>query len=88
MPSNPNKRWDIATQIQQGVHLDSGLVLAELGPREQRKTQVNGRRIERVKIVIQFETDRIFGMKGPRYPDQIVCEVGEDAPVVLFVSIG
>src|ERR1017187_123509 len=27
-------------------------------------------------------------MKGPRYPDQIVCEVGEDAPVVLFVSIG
>jgi hypothetical protein len=62
--------------------------LRNFGPREQRKTQVNGRRIERVKIVIQFETDRIFGMQGPRYPDQIVCEVGEDAPVVLFVSIG
>jgi hypothetical protein len=81
-------RWDIATQIQQGVHLDSGLVPAELGPREQRKTQVNGRRIERIEIVLQFETDRVFGMKGARYPDQVLREVGEDAPVVRFASIG
>jgi hypothetical protein len=83
-----DKRWDIATQVQQGVHLDSGLVLAKPGPREHRKTQVNGRRVERVKIVIQFETDRIFGVKGASHADQIVCEVGKDAPVVLFVSIG
>src|ERR1019366_7455609 len=44
--------------------------------------------VKNTKILIQLEIDRIFGMKGPRYPDQIGCEVGEDAPVVLFVSIG
>jgi len=33
---NADKRRDIAVQIEQSVHLDSGLVLAELGPREQR----------------------------------------------------
>jgi hypothetical protein len=33
---NADKRGDVAVQIQQGVHLDGGLVLAKLGPREQR----------------------------------------------------
>ena len=29
-----DKRGDVAMQIQQGVHLDGGFALAELGPRE------------------------------------------------------
>jgi hypothetical protein len=38
--------------------------------------------------VTQFETERIFDMKAARHADQIVREVGEDAPVMRFVSIG
>ena len=32
---NADKRGNIAMQVQQRVHFDGGLVLAELGPREQ-----------------------------------------------------
>src|ERR1017187_6096864 len=31
---NANKRGDIATQVQQGVHLDGGFVFAKLRPRK------------------------------------------------------
>jgi len=34
---NADERGDVAVQIQQGVHLDGALVLAELGPRKQRE---------------------------------------------------
>ena len=37
---NADKRGDVAMQVQQGVHLDGALVLAELGPREQRQAQM------------------------------------------------
>ena len=70
------------------MHLDGGLVLAELGPREQRQAQVDGRGIQRVESVIQCQAEWIFGVKQSRYPDQIMCEVAEDAPVVCLVSIG
>lgn len=33
---NADKRGDVATQVQQRVHLDRGLVLAEFRPGEQR----------------------------------------------------
>jgi len=42
---NADKRGDVAMQIQQRVHFDGGLVLAKLGPGEQREAQVDGGRI-------------------------------------------
>jgi hypothetical protein len=35
---NTNKRWDISAQVEKRVQFDGGLVLAEPGPRKQRKT--------------------------------------------------
>ena len=47
---NADKRGDVAMQIQQRVHFDGGLVLPEFGPREQRKTQIDGGRVQCVKV--------------------------------------
>src|SRR6266704_6701507 len=41
-----------------------------------------------VESVVQFDTNRIFGVKRSGDADQILCKVGEDAPVVHFVGIG
>jgi len=45
---NADERGDVAVQVQQGVHLDGGFVLSEFGPGKQRKTQVDGGRVQRV----------------------------------------
>jgi len=85
---NANECGDVAMQIEQRVHLDRAFGLAELGPRKQRQTEIDSRRIQRVESAIQFDTNRVFGVKRSGDADQILREVGEDAPVVRFVGIG
>jgi len=75
-------------QIQQGVHLDGALVLAELGPREQRQTQVDRRGVQCVEAVRQVHADRIVGIEWAGDADQDLREVGVDPPVVALVGIG
>src|SRR5438477_4223575 len=43
-----DKHWNRTLQIHHGVKFDGALGAAELGPREQRQTQIDGRRIERI----------------------------------------
>lgn len=75
-------------QIQQGVHLNGGLVLAELGPREQCQTQIDGCGIQRVEAVRQIYTKWIVDVERPRDTDQGMREVGVDAPVVGVIGVG
>ena len=56
---NADKRGDVAVQVQQRVHLDGGLVLAELGPRKQRQAQVDGGGVQGVQALVQVDADRI-----------------------------
>ena len=77
---NADKRGDIAMQVEQCVHLDGGLVLAEFGPREQRQAQIDGGRIQRVEALVQIDADRIVGYLNP--PDRaIVLCVDEKSQV-------
>src|ERR1019366_3185785 len=85
---NTDKRGDVAVQVQQRVHFDSGFVLAKLGPGKQRKAQVDGGRVQRVQTLIQIYTDRIGRIQRPRDADQHLREVGVDAPVMRVVGIG
>src|ERR1700674_1475778 len=52
---NADERGDVAVQIQQCVHLDCGFVLSESGPGKQRKTQVDGGRVQRVQTLFQIQ---------------------------------
>ena len=85
---NADKRGDIAVQVQQRVHLHRAFVLAKLRPRKQRETEVDGGRIQRVEAVVQIHAHRIFGMKRSGDADQVLREIGEDAPVVSLVGVG
>ena len=51
------KRWDAAAQIQQGVQFDSTFGLSELGPGEQRQTQIDGRGIQGINGLVEFEPE-------------------------------
>lgn len=75
-------------QIQQRVHLDCGFVLSEFGPGKQRKTQVDGGRVQRVQTLLQLHADRIRCIERPREADQNLCEVGVDAPVMRVIGVG
>src|ERR1700679_791612 len=67
---NADKRGDIAVQVEQRMHLDRAFVLAELGPRKQRKAQVNGGRIQRVQALIQFDADWVGRVERSRETNQ------------------
>jgi hypothetical protein len=47
---NPINIWDVAMEVEQRVQFDGGLVLAKTRPREQRKTEVNGRGVQRINL--------------------------------------
>ena len=85
---NADKRGDIAVQVQQRVHLDGGFVLAELGPWEQGEAEIDGRRVQGVKAIVQVDAQGIAGIEWPGHVDQDLCEVGEDPPIMGFVRIG
>jgi hypothetical protein len=60
-----DKRGDVAMQIQQRMHLDGGLALAELGPREQRQAQVDGGGVQGIQALVQIDAHRIVGVQRP-----------------------
>jgi len=85
---NTDEGGNVAMQVEQRMHLDRAFVLAEPGPRKQRKAQVDGGRVQRVQALVQFDADRIGDVKRPRDVDQNLSEVGEDAPVMRVVGVG
>ena len=84
---NADKRGNIAVQVQQRVHLHRAFVLAKLRPRKQGETEVDGGRIERVEAVVQIHAHGILDMKWSGNADQVLREIGEDAPVVSFIGV-
>ena len=80
-------RGKVAMQGQQGVEFDGGFVLPKRGPREQRETEVNRGRIQRIGGGLQIATERFIGVECGGLLNQNVGEVGKDAPVAFFVGV-
>src|SRR5437660_11131214 len=59
-----DKCGDVAVQVQQGVHLDSGLAPAKLRPRKQRQAQVDGGRIQSISAPDRRQSDRGHAATG------------------------
>ena len=77
----------VALERQQGVEFDGGLVLSKRGPRKQRETEVNGGGVQRIGGGLEFEAEGFLGVERRGLLDENVGEVGEDAPVAIFVGI-
>ena len=78
----------VAAQVHQGVKLDCRLGLAEVGPREDRETQVDGRRVERIDCIVEFDAEFLVDVETTGDLNKGLCEIGVDAPVPFFVGIG
>ena len=70
------------------VCLDSGLVLPEMGQREQGKTPVDGGGIQRIQTLVELHADGIESVKRSRDANQNLRAVPEDSPVATFVGVG
>ena len=85
---NADKTRDIPSQIDKRVEFDRALSLSELRPREQRQTQIDGRRIERIRRLLQVHAEVVSGIQSSGDANKNLCEVGINAPVSFFVCVG
>ena len=84
---NLNESWNWPAQIQQSMQFDGGLPRAKPRPGKHRQAKINGSGIEGVDRIVKIEAERLGSIHGARNVDEHLRKVGEDPPVVSFVSI-
>lgn len=77
-----------AAKIEQGVQFDGRFVATELSPRKQRQAQIDGRSIQGVDGLIEFDAERFVAVKAARHFDQRMGKVGVDSPVADLIGMG
>ena len=83
-----NYGGEVAAQRQKRMELDGGLRPPERRPRKKGEAQIDGRRVQRVRRLLQLRAKNLCSVKVRGLGDQDVCEVGEDVPVPLLVGVG
>src|ERR1017187_9537580 len=84
---NANEGGDVATQVEQCVHLHRTFVLTEPGPRKHRQTKINRCRIQRIQGLNEIHAERIVCIEWPGNGYQHLGKVCKDAPIVRLVGI-
>src|SRR5713226_9371702 len=85
--SDPNKHRDVSVQIDQRVHLHRAFLLTETSPGEHRQAQVDRRRVQCVRAVLELHAKRIVSVEAASALNEDLSEIGEDTPVMFFVRI-
>src|SRR2546425_11051305 len=67
--SDNNHGGVVAAQGKERVQFESGSVSAELGPREERQTQFDGRGVQRVGGGLQFQAESFVSIQRGGMPD-------------------
>jgi hypothetical protein len=70
------------------MQFDGAFALAESRPREESQTQIDGRGIESVDRLFQFEAQGIAGVKLSGLCDEDASEIGVDAPIAVLIGLG
>src|SRR5882672_2179308 len=82
------ERGDVAAQIEQRMKLHRRFGLAKRRPRKQRQAQVDSGGVQSVDDLLQFDPQRLLRIQASRDSDQVLCEIGIDAPVALRIRVG
>jgi hypothetical protein len=82
------KLGNVATQIEQRMHLHRRLGGAKQRPGKQRQTQIYGGRIQRVTGVLQFDAEAVACIQGARLRYQALGELCVNTPIPCLVGIG
>ena len=83
-----NETGDIAAQVQQRVQFDGRFGRAKRCPAKHRQAQVDGAGVERIDCGVEFQSERLRGVQGPRQANQVLGEVGIDLPWARGIRIG
>jgi len=75
-------------QLQLGVDFDAGTSRVETRPRIDRQAQIDDAGIQGVDRLVQVQRQRFVGVKLSRATDEVLRQIGEDAPVVNRQRIG
>ena len=86
--SNADAGWNRPAQIDLSMKLDARLGLTEIGPREKRQRQVDGRGVERVDRVVQIQTKILARIERSGLFYQTLGKILPDSPISCFVGIG
>jgi len=68
---NDHHRRNIPVQIQKGMEFYCPFAFPELGPREKGQAKVDGRRIQGIDRLIQFDSEGIGGVKFSGFRDEV-----------------
>lgn len=79
---------NVPVQIQKGMEFYCPFAFPELGPREKSQTEVDGRRIQGIDRLSQFDAERIGGVKFSSFFDEDLSEVGINPPVPGLIGMG
>jgi len=85
---NDDYRRNVAVQIQKGMELDCPFPFPELGPGKKSQTEVDGGRIQGVDCLIQFDTERVGGVKFSGFCDEDMSEIGINPPISGLIGVG
>ena len=79
---------DGSPQVEQGVQFDGCLAAAEQRPREKAQAQVDGGGVQGVHRLFQLQAQVLAGIQPSRRADELLGQIGVDAPVPPFVGLG
>ena len=85
---NVHETRDIPAKIEKRMKFDGALSFAELRPREECQTQIDGGRVQCVGRLFQVHCETIVGIELPCSTDQHLGKVGVYPPVACFVGVG
>ena len=80
-------RRNVPMQIQKGMEFDCPFAFPELGPGEKCQTEVDGRRIQDIDRLIQFDAEGIGGVKLSGFRNKDLSEVGINSPVPGLIGM-
>lgn len=83
-----DENGNAAAQVDDGVGFDCRLGRAEVGPRKQCQTQVDGRGVQRIERFLEAQAAVLVLMQLDRYGNQPMAKCLEHAPVASLVGIG
>jgi hypothetical protein len=82
-----NEAGDTSPEIQESMQFHGTFVGSELGPREKRETQIDGRGVQGVGGLIQFDAEGIVGVEATSLADEDLGKVGIDSPISDLVGM-
>lgn len=79
--------WNRAAQVEERMQFYRGLGVAKRRPGKQRQAQVDGRRVQCIDRVVQFDGQGFLGVQASGDADQRLGKLAVDAPIPCLVGI-